>query len=156
MTENHPTHSPYGGFSEGDHVTRDGTDVQLVKDMTDDGFAATFVCVVAPLSAWCAVGEEERNVCSRYERLQRNPDTGAWEANPGARAHTCIDPVDLRGALHAMINHLAHQMAQLVASMTAGTIGGAGFARAWSDHLMRRQRSRAYYRRNPKRRALRK
>jgi hypothetical protein len=155
MTETTPIHSPYGGFSEGDHVTRDGTDVQLVKDMTPDGFAATFVCVVAPLSGWCAVGEEERNVCSRYERLQRNPETGAWVASPGARACMYIDPLDPGCSMHAIVKHLAHQMAQLAVSLAAGTIGGAGFARAWSDH-MRRQTSRAYYRRNFKRRALRK
>lgn len=81
MTER--THSPYGGYHEGDHVTRDGTDVQLVKDMTDDGFAATFVCVVAPASGWCQVGEEERNTCRRYERVTLNEETGTWSYDPG-------------------------------------------------------------------------
>lgn len=52
------THNLYGGFSEGDHVTRDGSDVHLVKDMTADGFAAMFVCIVAPATGWIAVASE--------------------------------------------------------------------------------------------------
>lgn len=86
-----PIFSPYGGFSEGDHVSRDGTDIQLVKDMTGDGFAATFVCVVAPASGWCQIGEEERNVCRRYERMTQNPETGEWIHNPGERHPNWMD-----------------------------------------------------------------
>lgn len=61
------------GFAEGDYVTRDGTDVQLVKDMDDDGDTATFVCVVAPKDGWCQVGEEEFNLCRRYNRVSYSP-----------------------------------------------------------------------------------
>jgi hypothetical protein len=155
MIETTPIHSPYGGFSEGDHVTRDGTDVHLVKDMTPDGFAATFVCVVAPESGWCAVGDEEFNTCRRYMRLARNPESGAWEANLGHREWPYIDPVGLKGAIKAMVEHISNQMTQLADSMAAGYIGGAGFARAWSDK-MRRSTSRTYFKRKFKRRALRK
>jgi hypothetical protein len=64
--------SEYGQFAVGDHVTRDGSDVQLVKDMDGDGYCGTFVCVVAPSSGWCEVGEEEFNLCSRYSRVTHN------------------------------------------------------------------------------------
>jgi len=62
-------YSPYGGFAEGDYVSRDGSDVHLVTEMTADGFAATFICVVAPASGWCTVGEREFNLCRRYSRV---------------------------------------------------------------------------------------
>lgn len=70
-------HSEYGGFAVGDYVTRDGSDVQLVKDLTEDGFCGTFVCVVAPSSGWCAVGEDEFNLCRRYSRVDYMPNVGA-------------------------------------------------------------------------------
>jgi hypothetical protein len=85
-----PIHSPYGGFSEGDHVTRDGTDVHLVKDMTPDGFAATFVCVVAPATKWITIGEEEHNLCRRYTRLKQTECTQQWS----------LDPEQAPGAIH--------------------------------------------------------
>jgi hypothetical protein len=66
--------SQHGNFYVGDYVTRDGSDVQFVKDMADDGFFATFVCVVAPASGWCAVGEEVPNLCRRYSRIDYRPD----------------------------------------------------------------------------------
>ena len=65
--------SEYGGFGDGDYVTRYGDDVQLVKDMDEDGYSATFVCVVAPRDGWCSVGEEEVNLCSRYSRVRYLP-----------------------------------------------------------------------------------
>lgn len=65
--------SDAGGFAEGDYVTRDGTDVQLVKDMSECGDLATFVCVVAPTDGWCEVGEEEVNLCRRYSRVNYKP-----------------------------------------------------------------------------------
>lgn len=65
--------SEYGKFAVGDYVTRDGSDVQIVKDMSDDGFCGTFVCVVAPSSGWCAVGDDEYNLCHRYERVEYKP-----------------------------------------------------------------------------------
>jgi hypothetical protein len=67
-------YSEYGKFAVGDYVTRDGSDVQLVKDLTDDGFCGTFVCVVAPSSGWCAVGEDEFNLCRRYSRVDYRPN----------------------------------------------------------------------------------
>lgn len=152
MKETASIYSPYGGYHEGDFVTRDGSDVQLVKDMTSDGFAATFVCVVAPLSGWCAVGDEENNACRRYERVTRNAETGAWELTPGHRQWEYIDPFDL---VHKLAENVCREMTEIVKSLAVGTVGGAGFARAWSDR-MHLQKSRAYYRRNPKRRALRK
>lgn len=147
-----PIHSPYGGFSEGDHVTRDGSDVQLVKHMTDDGFSATFVCVVVPLSGWCAVGDEEHNVCRRYERVTRNTDTGAWELTPGERHWTYIDPFDL---VHKLVESVGRELIGLAAASVAGGASSEAFASAWRNQI-RRQASRAYYRRQPKRRALRK
>jgi hypothetical protein len=76
-------YSEYGKFAVGDYVTRDGSDVQLVKDLTDDGFCGTFVCVVAPSSGWCAVGEEECNLCRRYTRVDFKPND---QVKPGRSA----------------------------------------------------------------------
>ena len=70
-------YSEYGKFAVGDYVTRDGSDVQLVNDMADDGYAGTFVCVVAPYSGWCAVGDDEFNLCQRYSRVEYRPNTEA-------------------------------------------------------------------------------
>jgi hypothetical protein len=70
-------YSEYGRFAVGDYVTRDGSDVQFVKDLTDDGFGGTFVCVVAPSSGWCAVGEDEFNLCRRYSKVDYRPNTEA-------------------------------------------------------------------------------
>ena len=74
MTEELRRYSEYGKFAEGDYVTRDGSDVQFVKDMDEDGYCATFVCVVAPASGWCAVCEDEFNLCSRYSRVDYRPN----------------------------------------------------------------------------------
>lgn len=138
-------YSPYGSFSEGDHVTRDGTDVQLVKDMTDDGFAATFVCVVAPASGWIQVGEEERNVCRRYSRVVKDGVTGKWEYAPGElTAWTSLEPINLRKALKQLVNDWANIFWKK--AMRALVCRGIPPSRA---HQKR-------YHRNPKRRALRK
>lgn len=75
-------YSPYGGYFEGDHVTRVGSDVQLVKDMSSDGYHATFVCLVAPHDGWCEVGDEESNLCRRYQRVAQNAESGEWELAP--------------------------------------------------------------------------
>ncbi|CAN5702060.1 hypothetical protein BH11PSE13_BH11PSE13_45100 [soil metagenome] len=48
-----------GRFAEGDHVTRDGTDLQLVVFINEAGDAGVFRCLVPPTSGWCEVGEEE-------------------------------------------------------------------------------------------------
>ena len=61
------TESP--GFDVGDLVTREGTDVQRVAEMMEDGTCAVFVCVVAPADGWCEVGESEFNLCARYTKI---------------------------------------------------------------------------------------
>jgi hypothetical protein len=62
-------YSTQGGFAEGDHVTRDGTDVHVVRNMTDCGTCADFECIRAPAEGWIAVGEVEHNLCRRYSRI---------------------------------------------------------------------------------------
>ncbi|MCJ2046337.1 hypothetical protein MKK58_17620 [Methylobacterium sp. J-078] len=61
-------------FAVGDLVTRDGTDVhRVVSHNGSDGHAPdgmTVVCVKAPASGWTEVGEEEFNVCRRYEWVE--------------------------------------------------------------------------------------
>jgi hypothetical protein len=140
-------HSPYGGFSEGDHVTRDGTDVQLVKDMTNDGFSATFVCVQAPASGWCSIGEEEHNLCRRYERVTWSADAGAWQLNPGERRWEYSDQLSME-KIKAAIRQLSEDMAAAIWEKTWRIL-----IRRWG--LNRRAHQKRYYR-NPKRRALRK
>ena len=66
--------SEYGKFAVGDYVTRDGSDVQLVQSLDEDGFCGTFVCIVAPSSGWCAAGEDEYNLCRRYSRVDYKPN----------------------------------------------------------------------------------
>lgn len=52
-------------FQVGDLVTRDGTDVQRVVAV--DGFDdITVICVKAPASGWCRVGDAETNLAGRY------------------------------------------------------------------------------------------
>jgi hypothetical protein len=64
-------------FEVGDLVTRDGTDIHRVvshngsDDHAPDGF--TVVCVKAPADGWTEVGEEEFNVCDRYEWVEQPP-----------------------------------------------------------------------------------
>lgn len=67
-------YSEYGKFAVGDYVTRDGSDVQFVRELNEDGSCGFFVCVVAPSSGWCAVGEEEFNLCRRYSRVDHRPN----------------------------------------------------------------------------------
>lgn len=62
--------SEQGGFAEGDQVTRDGTDIHVVRNMTSDGMCADFECVRAPADGWAAVGEVEYNLCRRYTRVR--------------------------------------------------------------------------------------
>lgn len=64
-------------FRVGDLVTRDGTDVQRVIEIDDDGECITVKCVKEPLgllledgtraAPWCRVGETEFNLARRYE-----------------------------------------------------------------------------------------
>lgn len=63
-------------MKRGDHVTRDGSDVQEVVEIDPDGFCGTFRCIVPPLSGWCAVGDEEYNLCRRYSVI---PIDTTWE-----------------------------------------------------------------------------
>lgn len=63
-------YSTQGGFAEGDHVTRDGTDVHIVRTMSDCGTCADFECIHAPADGWTAVGEVEYNLCRRYTRVR--------------------------------------------------------------------------------------
>lgn len=65
-----PTLPDYG---VGDYVTRAGDDVQLVTYMSDDKVSGEYRCVVAPGSAWCSVGDMERNLCNRYQRIEYTP-----------------------------------------------------------------------------------
>lgn len=67
-------YSEFGHFAVGDYVTRDGSDVQLVRNLTDGGFCGVFVCVLAPSSGWCAVGDDEFNLCERYSRIDYRPN----------------------------------------------------------------------------------
>lgn len=53
-------------FQIGDLVSRDGTDVQRVTRVDDDGHCITVVCVRAPLTGWCKVGDMEDNLTRRY------------------------------------------------------------------------------------------
>lgn len=54
-------------FQGGDLVTRDGTDVQRVIYVNEDGTAIEVECVKAPSSGWCKVGEREYNMARRYD-----------------------------------------------------------------------------------------
>ena len=65
--------SEYGQFAVGDYVTRDGSDVQLVDSLDEDGYCGHFMCVVAPESGWCSVGDLEENLCRRYTRVKYCP-----------------------------------------------------------------------------------
>ena len=53
-------------YEVGGLVTRDGTDVQRILYVQDDQHSMEVVCVRAPASGWCAVGDKEFNLCSRY------------------------------------------------------------------------------------------
>ena len=66
------TYSEQGGFAEGDTVTRDGTDLHIVRNMTADGMCAEFECIKAPADGWAAVGEVEYNLCRRYTRVRQS------------------------------------------------------------------------------------
>lgn len=67
------TYSEQGGFAEGDFVTRDGTDLHRVRNMTADGMCAEFECIKPPADGWAAVGEVEYNLCRRYTRVHPVP-----------------------------------------------------------------------------------
>ena len=50
-----------------DLVTRDGTDVQKVLYVQPDQHCMEVICVVAPASDWCKVGDIEFNLCRCYD-----------------------------------------------------------------------------------------
>ncbi len=54
-------------FEVGDLVTRDGTDVHRVLYVQPDQHSMEVVCVKAPESGWCKVGDKEFNLCRRYD-----------------------------------------------------------------------------------------
>lgn len=57
-------------FKIGDLVTCDGTDIHRVTGSDDDGFGnIDVVCIKAPASGWCAVGDEESNLARRYQLI---------------------------------------------------------------------------------------
>lgn len=144
-----PTYSHYGGFAEGDHVTRDGTDVHLVKDMTEDGFSATFVCVVEPAGGWTKVGEEELNLCRRYERVILDGQTGRWELEPGIRTFSVISP---RQTIEDHINKLRDSFVSYVESLIQ-----SGLLKHIRSHALRNKPAhQRRFHRHYKRRALRK
>lgn len=64
-------------FEVGDLVTRDGTDIhRVVSHNGSPGYAPdafTVVCVKAPPGGWTEVGEEEFNVCRRYDWVEQPP-----------------------------------------------------------------------------------
>lgn len=66
-------HQRRPGFHVGDLVTRDGTDIHRVTGHNgDDQYEPdliTVVCVKAPASGWCEVGDVEDNLPRRYEYL---------------------------------------------------------------------------------------
>lgn len=140
-----PKFSPYGGFSEGDHVTRMGCDVHLASNMNEDGFTADFLCVVAPPTGWIAVGETEHNTCARYERVTMNSETGQWEITPGPRKRQPT-PEQLHAAFRqAVLEAWAPVVKKLFREFVKARI---------LPKLYRAQRKKLH--RHPKRRALRK
>lgn len=61
--------------TEGDYVTRDGTDVHQLTRMGHCGDHGDYTCIVAPATGWCAVGEVEHNMARRYTKVEYNPGT---------------------------------------------------------------------------------
>ena len=60
----------------GDLVTRDGSDVHVVRYVSEDEFSGEFECLVAPASQWCAVNDVENNLCRRYSALNSTENEG--------------------------------------------------------------------------------
>jgi len=56
-------------FRVGELVTRDGTDIHRVTK-ADEGYGSVeVVCVKAPATGWCKVGDVESNLGARYQRV---------------------------------------------------------------------------------------
>jgi len=73
-------HSQNDDFALGDLVTRDGSDLHLVVDLTEDGYSGDFICVQAPTLGWIEVGETESNLARRYSFV-RTPAPGEFEVS---------------------------------------------------------------------------
>jgi hypothetical protein len=56
-----------GKFKVGDIVTRGGDDLQRITEIDDEGYSLAVVCIKAPASGWCALGDREDNLVRRYE-----------------------------------------------------------------------------------------
>lgn len=65
MTRLPPIDVP-GQFNVGDIVTRDGTDRQRITYVQPDRHSMEVVCIKAPASGWCQIGDSEFNLCRRY------------------------------------------------------------------------------------------
>jgi hypothetical protein len=61
--------------SQGDYVTRDGTDVHQLTRMGHCGDHGDYTCIVAPATGWCAVGDVEHNMARRYSKVEYTPGT---------------------------------------------------------------------------------
>lgn len=61
-------------FKVGDLVSRDGSDVQRIikTNATPDSAPdlITVICIVAPRTGWCDVGDVEDNLASRYNYVE--------------------------------------------------------------------------------------
>lgn len=58
---------PFHVFEVGDLAVRASDDIQRVTWVSEGGSLATFECVKAPVSGWCAVGDVETNLTRRYQ-----------------------------------------------------------------------------------------
>lgn len=61
--------------TQGDYVTRDGTDVHQLTRMGHCGDHGDYTCIVAPATGWCAVGDVEHNMARRYSKVKYTPGT---------------------------------------------------------------------------------
>jgi hypothetical protein len=59
--------SIHNRFKIGDLVTRDGSDIQRVIAVDEDGFCIEVECIKPPALGWCKAGETEYNLARRYE-----------------------------------------------------------------------------------------
>ena len=58
-------------FKVGNIVTRDGSDEHIVIEVEEDDFDIIVVkCVKEPVEQWIKLGEEERNLASRYDLVR--------------------------------------------------------------------------------------
>jgi hypothetical protein len=61
-------------YGVGSFVTREGTDVHKVVSLDGpQAIAGYFLCVKAPASGWCKIGETEFNMTRRYDPVEFDP-----------------------------------------------------------------------------------